>query len=114
MTTDVEKRMRKAFDAQHMPAGLAELRAQHVVLGKELQLLARILKEPKNTRRDHKILLSEIRKRDSETFTLVSKHMARVAKGEAGAIDTSTLHVDLLALFRRFEAALASAAGDLA
>lgn len=100
-------------DCFFTPSGLAELRAQHVVLGKELQLLARMLKDPKNTRRDHKVLLSEIRKRDSETFTLVSKHMARVAKGEAGAIDTSTLHVDLLALFRRFEAAVSSAAGDL-
>ena len=54
-----------------------------------------------------------IKKRDSDTFALVARHMARVAKGEAGAVDTSTLHVDLLALFRRFEAAIASAAGDL-
>lgn len=95
------------------PAGLAELKTQHDILGRELRLLARMLKDPKNTRRDHKALLLMIKKRDSDTFALVAQHMARVAKGEAGAVDTSTLHVDLLALFRRFEAAIASAAGDL-
>ena len=100
-------------DCFFTPDGLRELEAQHVVIGQELARLAHLLEDPKNARRERKALLAVIKKRDAETFDLVARHMARVAKGEAGAIDTSALHVDMLSFFRRFEAAMASTVGDL-
>ncbi len=55
-------------------------------------------------------LLKQIDRRGQETFNLVEKHVARVAAGRSGAIETSALHVDLLLLFRRLEAAIGIAA----
>lgn len=96
------------------PEGLAELLAQHRAIGEELQRLREVFSEPRaRRRRCRRALKSSIRRRDAETFALLSKHMTRVAKGEAGAIDTSALHVDLLSLFRRVESAVAFAVGDI-
>lgn len=93
--------------------GLKELEAQHEIVGKELERLAKLLAQPKCAKRERKLLFADIKRRDLETFDLVTRHMARVARGEAGAVDTSALHVDMLSLYRRFEAALASTADDI-
>lgn len=92
--------------------GLEELLEQHAIIASELETIENILRTPENSEDQRSVLLTSINKREASTFELVARHMARVAEGRAGAIDTSALHVDLLSLFRRFESAAASVLGQ--
>lgn len=100
--------------------GLAELQAEHAQTAQELALLASLVRDladqassdwPTSEHVELKRrLLAQIEERGRQTFDLVAKHMARVKAGRSGAIETSALHVELVLLNRRLEAAMANMA----
>lgn len=104
------------------PEGLEELLREHRRAAEGLEMLVRLLAgerpgaqadTPKRTAFRRRALLARIRRNDATIYELTARHMKRVAEGRAGAVDTSALHVGLLALFRRFETATAMSAGEL-
>lgn len=106
------------------PEGLAELQAEHAAASQELELLRVLVHNLETEALPHAAvaakahertaaktaLLAQIEARGQNTFALVAKHMARVQAGRSGAIETSALHVELLLLTRRLEAAMANMA----
>lgn len=94
------------------PEGLQELLDQINAIGLELADIAAVLSRQDAHGERKRALLSAIKLRENEAFKLVAQHMKRVAEGRSGAIETSTLHVDLISLFRRFEADVASIASN--
>ena len=103
------------------PEGLEELLREHQRASEGLEMLVRLLEgerpgaqadSPKRTASRRRALLARIRRNDATIYELTARHMKRVAEGRAGAVDTSALHVGLLALFRRFETATAMSAGE--
>lgn len=91
--------------------GESELLALHQEVGENLARLRSILSADDDDARS--MLAQEIRRLSEEIaaheLPLISQHMARVASGLTKSEETSALHVELLALMRRFNALIAAA-----
>ncbi len=93
--------------------GQRELLAEHREIARAFRQLVPLLSSPETSQSTEAVdsLRTLLAERDAAIASLLTTHMARVAKGTAGALDTSALHVELLSLFRRLELAILSATG---
>ena len=91
------------------PSGLKELLDTHDAVAKMLHGVSELIATSGNKALLRKISSDEERLM-SRDFELVVRHMSRVSSGVSESIETSALHVELLALYRRTASILLNAA----
>ena len=88
--------------------GLLELLSQHQIVAQNLVFLSRLVlpSNPTETEKTQlqRAVISATQKMEHQEFPLIRRHMMRVAAGLSESEETSALHVELLMLFRRFNA----------
>lgn len=90
--------------------GKAELLQHHEHVRRNMALVQTlILSNDEETRqRVKETLAAEKLSVRNEEFALISSHMTRIAQGLTESVETSALHLELLTLFRRFNAFICS------
>ena len=91
------------------PPGLKELLDTHDAVAKMLHGVSELIGTSENKALLRKLSSDEERLM-SRDFELVVRHMSRVSSGVSESIETSALHVELLALYRRTASILLNAA----
>jgi len=90
--------------------GLTELLATHDEVANMLRELEELVSQNGNKEALIHMLAKEEQALSGKDFELVVRHMDRVASGVSESVETSALHVELLALYRRVAAILMNAA----
>lgn len=92
--------------------GEHELTVLHTRIAHNLDILTHYLQADNSTEQEQarKWLRNEKSLLVATDFSLVERHVQRIARGESESVETSTLHVDLLTNFRRFNHLICSIA----
>lgn len=90
--------------------GLTELLATHDEVANMLRELEELISQNGNKEVLVHMLAKEEQALSGKDFELVVRHMDRVSSGVSESVETSALHVELLALYRRVAAILMNAA----
>ncbi len=92
--------------------GEHELTVLHTRIAHNLEVLLKYLQtdNAEEYEQARKWLMNEKSLMVAADFSLVERHVKRLSRGESEAVETSTLHVDLLTLFRRFNHLICSVA----
>ena len=92
--------------------GLAELLSVHETISQNMHGVTTILADTSgiNKKAAAEVVRGATRQLERQEFSLIHRHMARVAAGLTGSEETSALHVELLSLFRRFNTHVTAAA----
>ena len=92
--------------------GEHELTVLHTRIAHNLDILTHYVQADNSTEQEQarKWLRNEKSLLVATDFSLVERHVQRIARGESESVETSTLHVDLLTNFRRFNHLICSIA----
>lgn len=92
--------------------GEHELLILHRRVAHNLDVLEKLLRKEKaeDVEQARRWLMNEKSLMVAADFSLIERHVQRVNRGESEAVETSTLHVDLLTQFRRFNHLICSIA----
>lgn len=96
------------------PEGETELKEMHKRVAEQIKRFKCLLEASPNERPAIAQTIIEAQEINAaQNFALIARHMQRLSEGRARSIETSTLHIELLSIFRRIEGILSSAAMNI-